>query len=61
MALVMPKPEDAILGNRKALAAALRLIVPSANVIDQETELRAYECDAFTMYRQLPLIVVLPE
>ncbi len=61
MALMMPKPEDAILGNRKALAAALRRIVPSENVIDQETELRAYECDAFTMYRQLPLIVVLPE
>ena len=35
--------------------------MPSENIIDQETELRAYECDAFTMYRQLPLIVVLPE
>ncbi len=61
MSLLMPKPEDAILSNRNALAAALRRILPSENIIDQETELRAYECDAFTMYRQLPLIVVLPE
>ena len=29
--------------------------------IDDETARRAYECDALTMYRQLPLVVVLPE
>ena len=27
----------------------------------EEEELRAYECDGLTAYRQLPMIVVLPE
>ena len=61
MALLMPEPEELILKNREELARALRRIVPFDNVIDDEIELRAYECDAFTMYRQLPLIAVLPE
>ncbi len=61
MSLLMPKPEEAILSGRKTLVGALRRIVPFDNVIDEETELRAYECDAFTMYHQLPLVVVLPE
>ncbi len=61
MSLVMPKPEEEILRNRGALIAELRRIVPADNVIDQESALRAYECDALTMYRQLPLVVVLPE
>lgn len=61
MTLLMPKPEEAILKNRRALIDKLRRIVPAESVIDEETQLRAYECDAFTMYRQLPLVVVLPE
>jgi glycolate oxidase len=61
MSLLMPKPEEAILSKRKDLVQRLRGIVPFDSVIDEETELRAYECDAFTMYRQLPLVVVLPE
>jgi glycolate oxidase len=61
MALTMPKPEDHILRNRHQLIERLRKILPGANVIDQDYELRAYECDALTMYRQLPLVVVLPE
>ena len=31
------------------------------SVIAEEEGLRAYECDGLTAYRQLPLIVVLPE
>lgn len=30
-------------------------------MIDTEVEMRAYETDALTAYRQLPLVVVLPE
>ncbi|MGE5766833.1 MAG: FAD-linked oxidase C-terminal domain-containing protein, partial [Bacteroidota bacterium] len=41
--------------------AALRAIVPGEGVIVDEEELRAYESDGLTAYRQLPLIVVLPE
>ena len=57
----MPKPEAEILRNRARLIERLRLILPDENVIDEATEMRAYECDALTMYRQLPLVVVLPE
>ncbi len=61
MSLTMPKPEEAILANRARLIERLRQILPHDNVIDEERELRAYECDALTMYRQLPLVVALPE
>ena len=61
MALMMPKPEEEILANRDLLIERLREILPTESVIDSEIERRAYECDALTMYRQLPLVVVLPE
>ncbi|MGI9500962.1 MAG: FAD-binding protein, partial [Geminicoccaceae bacterium] len=61
MALMMPKPEAEILANRDRLISRLRDIVPADSVIDDEIGRRAYECDALTMYRQLPLVVVLPE
>ena len=31
------------------------------DIIAEEEELRVYECDGLTAYRQLPMIVVLPE
>ncbi len=61
MALSMPAPEAAILSRRDELLARLSAILPKQNVIADETARRAYECDAFTMYRALPLVVVLPE
>ena len=61
MPLTMPKPEAAILENRDRLIARLRALLPEESVIAEETGMRAYECDALTMYRQLPLVVALPE
>ncbi len=61
MTLTMPKAEAAILSRRAEIVERLRTILPSDNVIDEETARRAYECDALTMYRQLPLVVALPE
>ena len=61
MTLIMPAPEPEILARRDELIARLREIVPGPGVIVDETARRAYECDAFTMYRALPLVVVLPE
>src|SRR3546814_19272136 len=43
------------------IVAARGAIVPGEGVIIDEEELRAYESDGLTAYRQLPLIVVLPE
>jgi glycolate oxidase len=61
MPLVMPAPEATILSRRDELLARLRAILPATGVIADETARRAYDCDAFTMYRALPLVVVLPE
>ena len=41
--------------------AALRSIVPGEGVIAGEREMRPYETDGLTAYRQLPMVVVLPE
>ena len=57
----MPDPDRDVLSRRGEIIAALRRIVPGEGVIAEEEELRAYECDGLTAYRQLPMIVVLPE
>ena len=57
----MPDPDQDVLARRLDIIAALRKIVPGEGVIAEEEELRAYECDGLTAYRQLPMIVVLPE
>ena len=59
--MLMPDPDKEVLSRRSIIAAALRDIVPADNVIAEEEELRAYECDGLTAYRQLPMLVVLPE
>jgi glycolate oxidase len=56
----MPLPDQAVIGRREEIAAALRRIVPGEAVIVSEAERRAYESDGLTAYRQPPLIVVLP-
>jgi glycolate oxidase len=61
MTLIMPAPEPDILSQRDALIERLRAILPAPNLVVDETARRAYECDAFTMYRALPLVVALPE
>jgi glycolate oxidase len=57
----MPKPDQDVIARRAEIAAALQGIVPGEGVIVDEDELRPYESDGLTAYRQLPLIVVLPE
>jgi glycolate oxidase len=57
----MPEPDQAIMARKGEIVAALRLIVPGEGVVTNEDELRAYESDGLTAYRQPPFIVVLPE
>jgi glycolate oxidase len=57
----MPEADQAVLGRRARIVAALRTIVPGEGVIDGEREMRPYESDGLTAYRQLPMVVVLPE
>jgi len=57
----MPTPDAATLGRRAEIIAAMRRIVPAEGVIDHADELRPFESDALTAYRQVPMLVVLPE
>ena len=57
----MPVPDGAVLSRRGEIVAALRAIVPGEGVISDPASLRAYESDGLTAYRQVPLVVVLPE
>jgi glycolate oxidase len=61
MSLMMPEPDQAVLARRGEIVAALRAIVPGEGVIDSQDGLRPYESDALTAYRQMPMVVVLPE
>ena len=57
----MPEPDRGVIEAKVAIAADLRRILPAENVIVESDELRAYESDGLTAYRQPPLIVALPE
>ncbi len=59
--LTMPKPDLSILAKRSEIAAALREIVSGEGVIDTQTQMRVYESDGLTAYKQMPMLVVLPE
>ncbi len=61
MSLKMPAPLEEVLARRAEIAAALSAIVPGEGVITAPEELKAYETDGLTAYRQPPMIVVLPE
>lgn len=59
-AIAMPAPDPTILARRDEIVAGLRGILGEAHVIDAEDERRAYETDALTAYRAVPLAVALP-
>jgi glycolate oxidase len=61
MSVRMPEADSAVLVRRAAIVKALRTIVPGEGVIATEREMRPFESDGLTAYRQLPLVVVLPE
>ena len=56
----MPEPSKEAIAKKHDVIARLKEIVPGEGVISSEDELRAYECDALSAYRQVPMAVVLP-
>lgn len=48
-------------GLQNEVARRLRQIVPEGSVLWREEQTRPYECDGLTAFRQLPMVVVLPE
>ncbi|MFC5476209.1 FAD-linked oxidase C-terminal domain-containing protein [Paraherbaspirillum soli] len=46
---------------QQQVVAALRQILPAHAVLFNDEDTRPYECDGLAAYRQLPMVVVLPE
>jgi glycolate oxidase len=51
----------ALPARRKEVAEALRAFLPARAVLFEEEDTRPYECDGLTAYRELPMVVALPE
>ena len=54
------QPDLAVIQRQDSIIADLRRTVPDATIIADNTGRRAYETDALTAYRQLPLAIVMP-
>jgi glycolate oxidase len=61
MSVRMPEADQAVLARRARIVATLRQIVPGEGVIAGQREMKPFETDGLTAYRQLPMVVVLPE
>ena len=61
MSVRMPQADGAVLARREAIVKALRTMVPGEGVIAATSEMKPFESDGLTAYRQLPMVVVLPE
>src|SRR5262245_45760916 len=57
----LPIPDPGVLGRAAAIARDLRKIVPGEGVVTDPEAKKAFETDGLTAYRQVPLVVVLPE
>lgn len=53
-------PETRAVSQREA-AAALLAVLPDRSVLVDPEQTRVYECDGLAAYRQMPMIVLLPE
>ena len=60
MSLALPEPDRVVIRQRAAIVADLAKLVPPDTIIADEEGRRAYETDALTAYRRLPLAVALP-
>jgi glycolate oxidase len=60
VSIAFPAPDAGILSRRSEILAGLGRLVPGEALIVSEDERRAFETDALTAYRRLPLAVVLP-
>jgi len=61
MTLRMPEPDQTVLARRARIVSTLRQLVPGEGVIAAEHEMKPFESDGLTAYRQMPMVVVLPE
>ena len=61
MKATMTTPESEFRTDRQALVTQLGMILPAHCLLVDDEDLRPYECDGLTAFRELPLAVCLPE
>ena len=59
MPLSLPKPDQSVIENKKQIVNDLRNIC--SNLIYSDDEIKPYETDGLSVYRQKPIAVILPE
>ena len=59
--LQMPKVDSSILSKKDKIVSDIGGIINPKNVLSHPDELRPFETDGLTAYRQMPLVVVMPE
>ncbi|HUW76817.1 MAG TPA: FAD-linked oxidase C-terminal domain-containing protein [Gallionella sp.] len=57
----MPHQHENNVALNSGLIRALRNLLPPESVLADAEDLRPFECDGLAVYRQLPMVVVLPE
>ena len=55
------EPVAVDLARQREVAAALRRFMPDSTVLFEREDVQPYECDGLSAYRQLPMVVALPE
>ncbi|WP_298921715.1 FAD-linked oxidase C-terminal domain-containing protein [uncultured Roseobacter sp.] len=56
----MPIPDADVLARKGRVVSRLQAVLPDGAVIHDQSETRAYECDALTAYKCPPMVAVLP-
>jgi len=59
--LGMPKIDRKLISRKIEIVKDLRKIIKDENVLDHEDQLRPFETDGLSAYKQKPLVVVFPE
>ena len=58
MPLILPDPDVSVIENKKKIIQDLKNI--STNIIHSDDEIKPYETDGLSVYRQKPIAVILP-
>ena len=57
----MPKVDRKLISKKIEIVRSLKKIIKVENVLDHEDQIRPFETDALSAYKQKPLVVVFPE
>ena len=59
--LLMPKIDRKLISRKQEIVSALKKIIKSENILDHEDQVRPFETDGLSAYKQKPLLVIFPE